>query len=385
MAAVARPRLHRGTLTEEKASKHTTARSSGAQESQLNTIFEAVAGVCESVDERFALVREAIADKLDIGQIREPMSEELGHAVQGDEDGTTTVSERYSSYQPTDSLPSVIVEEVANAMLNTKNPASPPKVGRKWVANFVKRHLELSSVYNRKFDIQRAEVEDPELISVWFRLVGDTITKYGVLEEDIFNFDGTGFQMGVTSTSKVITTSDRKDRLKTKQPGNRKWVTAIEAISAIGQAIPPFIIFDVAVSDNGWTINWLGLEWIQHFHGNTKNHFIIPDRAKAPYSYGSGLALTGEAGNGKPRIGNCDSERHLVGSQMSEFSSQRGSRVSWATSDDSSLSHLSLRNSIGAVSRVAWDVVLREDDVDDLGEDVNGGLMYLYAWDSTLD
>lgn len=116
-----------------------------------------------------------------------------------------------------------------------------------------------------------------------------------------------------------------------------------------------------------------------------KKHFIIPDRAKAPYSYGSGLALTGEAGNGKPRIGNCDSERHLVGSQMSEFSSQRGSRVSWATSDDSSLSHLSLRNSIGAVSRVAWDVVLREDDVDDLGEDVNGGLMYLYAWDSTLD
>jgi hypothetical protein len=101
--------------------------------------------------------------------------------------------------------------------------SSPPSNSRyKWVANFVKRHPELPSIYNRKFDIQRAEVKDPKLISLWFKLVGDTIAKYGVAEEDIFNFDETGFQMGVTSTSKVIITSDRKGRLRTKQLGNRK-------------------------------------------------------------------------------------------------------------------------------------------------------------------
>ena len=127
-----------------------------------------------------------------------------------------------------------IVEEIANTMLRAKNPARPQTVGTKWVANFVKRHPELSSVYNRKFDIQRAEVEDPKLISLWFKLVEDTIAKYGVAEEDIFNFDETGFQMGVISTSKVITSSDRKGRLRTKQPGNRKWVTAIEAVNARG-------------------------------------------------------------------------------------------------------------------------------------------------------
>jgi hypothetical protein len=127
------------------------------------------------------------------------------------------------------------------------------------------------------------------LIGLWFKLVEDTIAKYGVTEEDIFNFDETGFQMGVISTSKVITTSDRKGRPRTKQPGNRKWVTAIEAVNARGWAIPPFIIFDgklhqttwyhtgipstwrIAVSDNGWTNDKLGLEWIQHFHENTKH------------------------------------------------------------------------------------------------------------------
>jgi hypothetical protein len=86
-----------------------------------------------------------------------------------------------------------IVEEMANTMLQTKNPAHSQRVGTKWVANFVKRHPELLSVYNRKFDIQRAEVEDPKLISLWFKLVGDTIAKYGVAEEDVFNFDETGF------------------------------------------------------------------------------------------------------------------------------------------------------------------------------------------------
>jgi hypothetical protein len=75
-------RLHRGILTKEEASRQTTARSSGAQESQLNTILEAVAGVRESVDERFALMQEAIADRSDIEQIRATISEELSQAVQ---------------------------------------------------------------------------------------------------------------------------------------------------------------------------------------------------------------------------------------------------------------------------------------------------------------
>jgi hypothetical protein len=70
--------------------------------------------------------------------------------------------------------------------------------------------------------MQRAEVKYPKLISLWFKTA-----KYGVAEEDIFNFDKTSFQIGVISTSKVITSSDRKGRLRTKQPGNRKWVTAI--------------------------------------------------------------------------------------------------------------------------------------------------------------
>jgi hypothetical protein len=82
---------------------------------------------------------------------------------------------------------------MANTMLNTKQPSSPQTVSKNWVTKFVKRHPELSSVYNRKFDNQRAQCKDLKLISLWFKLVGDTIVKYGVIEEDIFNFNETGF------------------------------------------------------------------------------------------------------------------------------------------------------------------------------------------------
>jgi hypothetical protein len=77
-------------------------------------------------------------------------------------------------------------------------------------------------MYNRKYDYQRAKCEDPVLIQGWFSVVRNLIAKYGILEEDIYNFDETGFQIGVISTSKVITRAERKGRSKIKQPGNRE-------------------------------------------------------------------------------------------------------------------------------------------------------------------
>lgn len=90
--------------------------------------------------------------------------------------------------------------------------------------------------------------------------------------------------------------------------------------------------------------------------------FIIPNGAKGPYSYGSGFVFAGEAGNEKPQLGNRDSMRHLTGSQATGFSSQRGSRVSWAQSP-------SRRSSMGAASRISWGGISREDVSASVGED----------------
>ena len=135
------------------------------------------------------------------------------------------------------------------------------------------------------------------MIQGWFRLVENTKAKYGILDEDTYNFDESGFMLGVISTGAVVTGSKRRGRPKTVQQGNREWTSIIEGINAIGWAIPPFIIFQgkhhlsawykepvipgnwvINVSKNGWTNNELGLEWLKHFDKHTKERTVSSHR-----------------------------------------------------------------------------------------------------------
>ncbi len=70
----------------------------------------------------------------------------------------------------------------------------------------------------------------------------NTIAKYSITNADIYNFNKTGFIIGIISTGIVITSSDGLAQAKKTQPGNREWVTVIQAISSVGYAIPPYII-----------------------------------------------------------------------------------------------------------------------------------------------
>jgi hypothetical protein len=84
----------------------------------------------------------------------------------------------------------------------------PPPLGKNWASRFVRRQSELQTKWNRKFHSQRACCEDPVRIQSWFKLVQDTRVAYGILDCDTYNFDETGFMMGVAATSKVVTSSD---------------------------------------------------------------------------------------------------------------------------------------------------------------------------------
>ncbi|EMT73749.1 hypothetical protein FOC4_g10000808 [Fusarium odoratissimum] len=113
----------------------------------------------------------------------------------------------------------------------------------------------------------------------------NTIAKYGIRSDDIWNFDETGFMMGMISSGKVITSSERYGNPKSVQPGNREWVTAIQAINAEGRAIDPYLVvagqyhlanwyqesnlpgtWAITTTPNGWTDNETGLDWLKHFN-----------------------------------------------------------------------------------------------------------------------
>ena len=72
--------------------------------------------------------------------------------------------------------------------------------GKNWVDNFIKRTPELRTRWSRPYDRQRAVCEDQAVIRPWFTLVQSMKAKYGIADEDTWNFDESGFLMGKISS-----------------------------------------------------------------------------------------------------------------------------------------------------------------------------------------
>ncbi|KFY32099.1 hypothetical protein V493_00495 [Pseudogymnoascus sp. VKM F-4281 (FW-2241)] len=119
-----------------------------------------------------------------------------------------------------------------------------------------------------------AQCEDPKAINAWFTLVLNTKAKYSIVDEDIYNFDETGFMMGIIFPGMVVTTADGCGKAKLAQPSNCEWATVIQGVNALGWAIPPFIILAaqyhlanwyeecnlptdwcITTTENSWTTN----------------------------------------------------------------------------------------------------------------------------------
>ena len=85
------------------------------------------------------------------------------------------------------------VRDMANRLLRERGGE---EVGKNWVDRFIQRNPELRTRRSRPYDRQRAVCEDPVLIKAWFELVQDMKAKYSIIDEDIYNFNETGFIIG---------------------------------------------------------------------------------------------------------------------------------------------------------------------------------------------
>ncbi len=187
------------------------------------------------------------------------------------------------------------VRRMAQSLIDGRGTNSPKPIGKHWIYRFLKHHPQLDARLARSYDAQRAKNEDPTIIVEWFERVKQIRIEYGINDLDTYNFDETGFAMGIAhpGASKVVI-ADTIGRATVIQPGDRRWTTVIECINAGGWALPPFIILEgkvhleawyrdnshlpgdwaIAVSDNGWTTDEIGLKWIQHFDKHTKARTI---------------------------------------------------------------------------------------------------------------
>ena len=128
-----------------------------------------------------------------------------------------------------------MVRDMANISLTERGSQT---VGINRLYNTI-HHEKLKSCYALRCSYQRVECEDPRVIQPWFELVQRTVDENGVQPEDIYNFDETGFAIGLIATAKVLTRAEFNVRRSLLPPGNREWVTSMVCVGATGFVLPP--------------------------------------------------------------------------------------------------------------------------------------------------
>jgi hypothetical protein len=199
-----------------------------------------------------------------------------------------------------------MVETAANSILkegHTHKNLPPPTIGMHWLKRFFQRHPEYRIRKRRAIDLDRKKAHEPATIQAWFEKLRATIDSYGIAEEDIYNFDETGFNIGIGRDQWIITREFSKP-VWSGSNTNREYATVIEAVSATGSVIPPFIIFAAKCVLQGWFDNteigkWIGVtetgyvndlisyQWVQHFHHATKYQVKGTHRLLICDGYGS--------------------------------------------------------------------------------------------------
>ena len=177
----------------------------------------------------------------------------------------------------------------ANSILRAREADSttqPPTISAAWSKRFLRRHPEYKMKKQQSLEIARKNSHDPEHILWWFAQYSKVRLENGIADEDVWNFDETGFRIGVGKSQWIITRDlTRKSFLASDN--NRKTVTCIETVSGSGSVIPVFLILPgvihqarwyeevedgtaIALSDSGYANDEISFEYIKHFETHTR-------------------------------------------------------------------------------------------------------------------
>ena len=97
------------------------------------------------------------------------------------------------------------VTDAANSILREKFKGDDiPSVGTKWTTRFLRRHNYFKSL-QKKLNSDRQLSENLDRITEYFQRLQTVITEEGIVPEDIWNMDETGFQIGVGKDQLIVT------------------------------------------------------------------------------------------------------------------------------------------------------------------------------------
>jgi hypothetical protein len=170
---------------------------------------------------------------------------------------------------------------MATRILRLGNDHDP--LGQRWLQSFMARQPRVSSIIGRSIEVARADAASPAIVRAFLELFERTRIELNIKLDDIWNMDETGIALGVCTNTRVIARASKR-KAYIKAPGNREWVSIIESVSATGRKLRCMVIFKgkslhttwfpsesvpdwiYTTSENGWTANVIGLEWLRRIY-----------------------------------------------------------------------------------------------------------------------
>ena len=175
------------------------------------------------------------------------------------------------------------VRQIAGSVAVDKGKKKAPEVSHGWFQRFLQRQPQLSYRRGDPTANVRMNCLNQEVISDYFALLKDVLTENELLNSPgrIYNVDETGIALDGHAPKVVAKRGQKKVRYRTS--GNKSQITVIACVSASGQCIPPFVIFDAkrlnmewrkdevvgtayGLSNKGWVDSELFRGWlVEHF------------------------------------------------------------------------------------------------------------------------
>ena len=198
------------------------------------------------------------------------------------------------------------IKSEANRLLRqTCDPTKPsPTIGPQWAKRWLDRQSGLFKVKRKPLAAERKNAHDVELIAKHFTRVRDVVQEHGIHPHDMWNFDETGYRIGMARNDWAIAV-DPTRTVYLKCPNNRELLSAIECINGEGREIPPFLIVTgtnilapwfvndldphvaVTTSETGFNNDWISLQWIKHFERYSRRRQVGSRRLLIMDGYGS--------------------------------------------------------------------------------------------------
>ena len=210
------------------------------------------------------------------------------------------------------------IKWIAESVAREKNVLKHTKISDGWYRRFMERQSHLSLRKGDPTANVRMDCLTPEKMKQYFELLKDVLEEHNLMESpgQIYNVDETGMPLDHRPPKVVTLRGQKKVRCRTS--GNKSQITVIGCVSASGQAIPPFVIFDCKRLNKQWTYGEVngttyGMSakgWVDSelFHGWLTDHFLQFAVAARPLL----LVLDGHSSHYQPELVQYAKEKDVI-------------------------------------------------------------------------